>query len=70
MHARGQIAPGQERTFQSIISTSFAGSVASLTTAGPHQAIAARVSGRAFYSGSSEFTVEADDPLAQGFVLR
>ncbi|PWW00119.1 proline racemase [Hoeflea marina] len=50
MHARGQIAEGQERLFESIIGTRFAG--------------------RAFYSGRAEFTFEADDPLAGGFLVR
>ncbi|MEM5471250.1 proline racemase family protein [Hoeflea sp. AS60] len=70
MHARGQIAAGQERIFQSIIGSRFSGSVASVTTSGPHQAITANVSGRAYYSGRSEFIVEENDPLAAGFLVR
>lgn len=70
MQARGQISTGQERTFESIVGSRFSGSVASLTRCGPHSAITARVSGRAFYSGKSEFIVEADDPLAAGFLVR
>lgn len=70
MHARGQIAAGQERTFESIIGTRFTGSIASTGQAGPHQAVTVRVSGRAFYAGRAEFTVEEDDPLAEGFLVR
>jgi len=70
MHARGQIATGQERGFQSIIGSRFSGSVASETKSGPHQAITARVSGRAFYCGKAEFLIEEDDPLADGFLVR
>lgn len=70
MHARGQICVGQVRLFDSIIGSRFSGTVASETTCGPHQAITARVSGRAFYSGRAEFTVEQDDPLAGGFLVR
>jgi proline racemase len=70
MHARGQIAAGQERTFQSIIGSRFSGSVASVTACGPHAAITANVSGRAYYSGRCEFIVEDDDPLADGFLVR
>lgn len=70
MHARGQITIGQERHFQSIIGSSFVGSVSSEITAGPHQAITAKVSGRAFYSGKAEFIVEVEDPLADGFLVR
>ncbi|AKI02507.1 proline racemase [Hoeflea sp. IMCC20628] len=70
MHARGQIGIGQERTFQSTIGSRFSGAVASVTSCGAHAAITARVSGRAFYSGKAEFTVEDDDPLAAGFLVR
>ena len=70
MYARGQIAPGQTRIFQSIVGSRFSGSVASVSTSGPHQAITAQVSGRAFYSGKAEFIVEDDDPLAEGFLVR
>jgi len=70
MHARCQIVPGQLRGFESIVGSRFSGAVASETTCGPHTAITARVSGRAFYSGKAEFMVEDDDPLARGFLVR
>ena len=70
MHARGQIAVDQTRIFESIVGSRFSGSVASVTKSGPHAAITAHVSGRAFYSGRCEFTVEDDDPLAGGFLVR
>ncbi|MCY0093169.1 proline racemase family protein [Hoeflea ulvae] len=70
MRARGQIAIGQARIFESIIGSRFSGAVASLTTCGPHAAITARVSGRAFYFGKAEFIVEDDDALAGGFLVR
>ncbi|MEP3435572.1 MAG: proline racemase family protein [Hoeflea sp.] len=70
MQARGQIATGQKRVFQSIIGSRFTGSLASLTHSGPHKAITARVSGRAYYSGKAEFIIEDDDPLSEGFLVR
>jgi proline racemase len=70
MQARGQIVAGQTRIFESIIGSRFSGSVASVTTCGPHPAITALVSGRAFYAGKAEFIVEEDDPLAAGFLVR
>lgn len=70
MHARGQIEAGQTRVFESVIGSRFSGSVASVTTCGSHQAVTARVSGRAFYSGKAEFFVEDDDPLSAGFLVR
>ncbi|ESY12832.1 MULTISPECIES: proline racemase family protein [unclassified Mesorhizobium] len=70
MHAKGEINPGQERSFESIAGSRFSGAVARTTMAGPHDAIIARVGGRAYYSGRAEFTVEPDDELGRGFLLR
>lgn len=70
MHAKGEIDLGQERTFESIAGSRFSGAVARTTTAGAHDAIIARVGGRAYYSGRAEFTVEPDDELGRGFLLR
>jgi len=70
MHAKGEIGIGQTRTFESIAGSRFSGAVVRTTTAGPHEAIIARVGGRAYYSGRAEFIVEADDELGRGFLLR
>jgi trans-L-3-hydroxyproline dehydratase len=70
MHARGRIAIGQTRIFESVAGSRFTGAVARATTAGPHDAVVARVGGRAFYSGKAEFVVEPDDDLGRGFLLR
>ena len=69
MHAKGQIREGNARIFESIVGSRFAGFVASQTRAGDFDAITARVSGHAYYSGKAEFIVEDDDPLGQGFLV-
>ena len=70
MHAKGEIAVGQTRAFESIAGSRFSGAVARAAQAGPHEAIVARVGGRAYYSGRAEFIVEPDDELGRGFLLR
>ena len=70
MHAKGQIAAGETRVFESIAGSQFTGAVARTTKAGPHEAIVARVGGRAFYSGKAEFMVEDEDALGRGFLVR
>jgi trans-L-3-hydroxyproline dehydratase len=70
MHAKGQVSLGEARTFESIVGTLFTGEVAATTRAGSHDAIVARVGGKAHYCGRAEFLVEEDDPLAGGFLLR
>ncbi|PDQ18793.1 proline racemase [Mesorhizobium sanjuanii] len=69
MYARGEIAIGQPRIFESITGSLFSGSVTRTAKAGPHDAVIARVGGRAYYSGRAEFIVEPDDELGRGFLL-
>jgi trans-L-3-hydroxyproline dehydratase len=70
MHAKKLIGISQTRTFESVVGSRFEGSVARITTAGPHAAIVARVSGRAYYSGKAEFMLEEDDVLGRGFLVK
>jgi len=56
-------------TFESITGSRFTGRVAESTTTGRFAAIRAEVAGRAYYTGRSLFTLEPDDPLADGFLL-
>lgn len=70
MHARGNAGIGETRLFESIVGSRFEGRVARRTKAGGHDAVTVRVSGRAHYAGRAQFTVEADDPLGGGFLLR
>ncbi len=71
MHAKGLVAAGETRIFESIAGSQFTGEVARQTTlADGRPAILARVGGRAFYSGKAEFALEDDDVLGKGFLLR
>jgi trans-L-3-hydroxyproline dehydratase len=68
-HAKGLITPGQVRVFESVIGSSFEGSVEATTRCGPHDAIIASVIGKAHYSGKASFWYEEDDHVGRGFVL-
>lgn len=70
MHARGEVRVGEGRVFESVIGTHFLGKINRQTVCGTHPAVTVRVSGRAFYTGHSTFTVEDDDSLAGGFLVR
>ena len=70
MHAKGGVAIGEQRVFESIVGSRFTGAVAKTVRCGPYDAIVARVAGRAFYTGRAEFTLEEGDGLGQGFLLR
>lgn len=70
MHAKGTVAAGEVRLFESITGSRFSGSVLRETFAGPHQAVIAEVGGQAFYSGRAEYFREEGDALGRGFLLR
>jgi trans-L-3-hydroxyproline dehydratase len=57
-------------TFESVTGSRFTGRVVEHLTAGRFAAIRAEVGGRAYYTGRSVFTVEPEDPLAGGFLLK
>ncbi|PCI28291.1 proline racemase [Candidatus Kaiserbacteria bacterium] len=68
-HARGLIAPGDIRVFESVIGSSFEGSVEATTSCGPHEAIIASVKGKAHYSAKASFWYEEDDEVGRGFIV-
>ena len=37
---------------------------------GPYKAVIPEVTGKAYYTGSNEFWIDADDPLKEGFIFR
>ena len=69
-HARGLIALGQSRQFESITGAIFSGKVLRETSAGPHPAVTVEVTGKAHYTGTARFTLEPDDEIGRGFLLK
>ncbi|WP_420349098.1 proline racemase family protein [Pelagibius sp.] len=67
---RGEIALGQTRRFESVTGAVFTGTAVEETAAGRHRAVIVEVSGKAHYIGEARFTLEPDDPLGEGFLLR
>ena len=68
-HRRRQAALGQEKTFESITGSRFAGRVVEETRCGPHPAVVVEVAGEGHYSGRATFLLEAEDPFQEGFLL-
>ena len=69
-HARGEIGIDETVTIESIIRSRFAGKVIQTTRFGPHEAVIPEVEGAARITGRHEFTIDPDDPLKHGFILR
>lgn len=68
-HARGRVRPGQRCRFTGATGLPFSGEIIATGRLGGHDTITARVGGRAHYAGEATFRVEADDPLADGFLV-
>jgi proline racemase len=70
MHRRRRIGLGDTCRFASITGALFEGRAVDAERAGPFPAVRVEVAGRAHYTGESVFTLEPDDPIGQGFLLR
>lgn len=70
LHAKGQIASGGRRLFESITGSRFSGEIVNRVPCGAFDAVTVRVAGRAHYTAKTSFIVEEDDPLAGGFLVR
>ncbi len=69
-HYRGELAPGETITIESIIGSSFDVRVAAETTVGGFPAVVPEVTGTAHLTGRHEFLIDPEDPLRDGFFLR
>lgn len=63
--ARGSAAPGETHRYAGISGDTFEAEISRRSDAG----VVVRVCGRAFYSGTASFIVEAGDPFADGLTL-
>jgi trans-L-3-hydroxyproline dehydratase len=70
LHARGLLPFGETLVNESIIGTRFTGKVVAETSLGDFPAVVPEVAGRGYIVGFSQWVVEPDDPVAEGFFLR
>jgi proline racemase len=71
MHATGQIAAGEPYIHESIIGTTFTGTVVGLSEDGSAPgAVDTEISGRGFITGLHQFLLDPDDPTGSGFLVR
>ena len=67
--AMGLLDPGGRFVHESLIGTTFAGTVEDRTSVGELPAIVPRIEGSAWITGHHEFVIDDDDPLRDGFLL-
>ena len=68
--SRGEISVGQSITIESILDTTMDVEVAETAKYGEHDAVVPQVTGTAHFSGKSEFWIDPNDPLQDGFIFR
>ena len=69
LHARGELAIGQEFVNESIIGSRFIGRLLEETSLGSVPAVVPEVSGRAWITGMSQYLLDPTDPFPAGFAL-
>jgi proline racemase len=69
LHARGELAAGDEFVNESFIGTRFVGRIAEETTVGGLPAIVPTVTGRAWVTGTAQYFLDPEDPFPAGFLL-
>jgi len=69
LHARGQLAPGEDYVNAGPLGTTFTGRIVGETRVGPHPAIVPTLSGQGWIYGQSTWTLDPTDPFRQGFTI-
>ena len=70
MHRRRSAAMAQIHRFESVTGAMFDARIIATGQVGLFPAVRVEVAGRAFYTGESVFTLEDDDAIGRGFLLR
>jgi proline racemase len=70
LHARGQLALGEEITIESIIGSRFTGRAVAVAHAGEYPAVVPEVGGRGFITGFGQFVHDPEDEVGAGFLVR
>jgi len=70
LDASGALPRGETLRHRSIVSSEFTARVVGDAIVAGRPAVVTEVTGRAFRTGASTFTLDPDDPLREGFLLR
>lgn len=66
----GSLELNQAKTIRGPAGAKFIAKVVQQTKCGPHDAVIVEVSGKGHFLGKNMFTVEDDDVIGKGFLLR
>ena len=69
LHARGELAIGEEFIHESVIGTLFKGKLLEETKVGQYNAVVPEISGQAWITGFANYVVDPTDPLPNGYTV-
>jgi len=69
-YTKGELNLDEQITIESILGTTMDVKIIRTEDYGPHKAVVPEVSGKAYFTGKSEFWFDPEDPLIKGFILR
>ena len=69
LHARGELAIGEEFVHESVIGTLFKGKLLEETKIGQYNAVVPEISGQAWITGFANYVVDPTDPLPNGYTV-
>ncbi len=69
LHARGELAIGEDFVHEGILGTTWTGRLLRETTVGTHPAVVPQLTGRAWITGRAEYVVDAEDPFPAGYTV-
>ena len=69
LHAKGQLALGQDFVHEGILGTLFTGRLIEETQVGPYRAVVPTLSGQAWITGFAQYVVDPEDPFPNGFTV-
>jgi proline racemase len=69
LHAKGQLALGEDFVHEGILGTVFTGRLLEETSVGPYRAVRPTISGQAWITGFAHYVVDPDDPFPNGFTV-
>jgi len=67
LHARGDLAIGEEFVHEGPLGTTFTGRLLEEATVGPYPAVVPEISGQGWITGFAEYVLDDTDPFPQGF---
>ena len=69
LHAKGQLALGEDFHHEGILGTVFTGRLVRETRVGPYPAVVPTLSGHAWITGFAQYVVDPEDPFPEGFTV-